>query len=1512
MEYSLEDTYKNFMDMGERLGYKGRELEEWVEKKWLNIVKNREEEKEKERREKEKEKEKEREEKEKEREEKEKEREEKEKEREFRERELVMQLQIIEKQAEVRNNEVTGNTVTNVNGELDETRREDRGLLNAMARFQFQIYDDKSCDIDTFMKKFEREMNNYKFPEEKWLGILGRCFKGEIPSKICLEKTDYRQAKAQLLIHFGSTEANYRKKFFDISLSQESDPKDYFDMLSNAMDKWLECAKVGETVEDLKNFFIMDRAVHSFDVGLKAFIQERVPKTIEEIVKLIRNYKLAHPKASVYSKDTAQEIVCFSRGREEKNQLGGIKFRSKSQDGRGNNACFICGKTNHWARDCRNRVQRKMYCYICKSQSHNERDCRQKRANFIDRGSWNGGKGKARNEDRKYQNNDNKRKENCIAIVSGKQGIQLFPGFANDIPVKTLRDSGSTILGLKSEFVKKNQYTGEFGKCLSFDGRCISLPKAYVDIDTPFLKGKVLVHAIPRSPIDLIIGNVEGVKDCTLEEIEEWKEKKCKGGKDRGVKDCIDNVIVNNDEESGNKEFVNQINDEHEDGKIQEKVEEVVDRNEKEMEGVGFNSIKIDAMTLAKEQREDPLLQGLFKAAKKENKSEGRAQFHIKNDTEILTRVVHSEGKIVEQVVIPSKYKEMILEQAHSIPLAGHMGVSKTKHRILISYFWPNLVKDVRKKVKECKVCQLKGSKGNNTKAPLQVGVAAQRPFAKVAIDLVGPLPIMSARGHRYILTMVDICSRWVEAIPLKRIEAKDIAQALFIIFTRIGFPDEVISDRGTQFTSSLTKQFLEMFKVRQKFTTPYHPQCNGMCERFNKTLKESLSKISDDKPKDWDLVIPSILFSYRETKHESTGFSPFQLVYGANPRGPMAIFKDLVDSGEKEKDRSTYEIVTETRENIIKACEEANKNTGIKQMLGYDRINKNRKLRVLRPDDLVLVLLPNKENKFFTQWLGPYKVNRQINEVDYEVMVKDKPKVYHIDMLKQYFEKPVEVIEEKEGNSGICCGILVEEGEEEDIKSIETVEIKKKQSWTEVDLTKLPEEKAVEVRKVMKEYEEIFSDLPGKTRVIEHDIVLTDDKPIRMKQYPVPIHFEKDLKKELDELLGMGLIEHSDSAYASPMVLIRKKDKSIRLCVDYRQLNKITQFDSYPMGNMEIMFSRLANAKIFTKLDMAKGYYQISLTERCRPFTSFVTPFGLFQWNVMSFGLVNAPATFNRMMGKLFGHREDVIFYLDDICIFSNSWEEHFKSLREIFQILKDNNLTIKPAKIEIGLEEVTFLGHKITNNSIKPLEETVSKILKIKVPKTKKEVRSLLGLCNFYRKFIPQFANITEPLTRLIRKGEPNKIKWSSEGDRALQKIQSVFSSKPILKIPDVNKPFVVCTDASNTAISGCLLQEYDGILHPVLYISRLLKNGELRYAIVEKEALAVIFTITKLDKYLLGVHFILCTDHAPLACITSKKLKNSRIDRWSLILQDYNFTVKTIPGKQNIMADCLSRCT
>ena len=1445
------DILANYISCGKELGYAGKELDEWAERKYREQLERLERAKEKARAD------------EIELErlkqiDKDKEREEKAKEREEKEKDRIFQLKKLELEAK--------NNTSNVNiGVTRPVVDQEMAIRNNMCRFTFQLFNEKDGSIDTFLKKFEMEMERQNFSSCYWSGLLGKSFTGDIPSKICMEQSDYASVKEQLLRHFGSTEEAYRKKFFEMTLSKEEDPKSYFDSLTSAMDKWLKCAKIEKSFEELKNFIIRDKAIYSLDKTLKAFIQERSPKTIEEIVDLIRNYKLAHPMAPTSKGEDYQDIICFAKGNDN--------FQRGRQLSRSKMKCGNCGRNNHVTKDCKDKRDNTLTCFICKKKGHIARNCF-RRSNSAGNNN-NNNRSQGYTQQRDHNSRFNQNRNHCGAVLSRSKGIKFFPGYVGLIPVFAVRDTGASVIAINSKYVQSNQYTGEVADCTSFDGRVIKLRLAYIDIRTPYITGRVLAHVINDAPIDLIIGNVESVKECTREEIEAWEFNN-----NQAQCNVINECKASNTEES--QTMVNNEKDTSVDS------ESLLNEN--------FNLEKFK-----KEQREDTTLNRLFKSTEKGNTNKNSV-CKVKNDTQLLVREILINGRQVEQIVVPYKYRTEIMTNAHSIPLAGHMGVGKTKNRIIQHYFWPKMSKDVKRFVKQCKVCQMKGSGSNFTKAPIQTGVTATRPFQKVAIDIIGLMPIMSNRGHRYILTLIDICSRYAEAVPLKKIESTDIVQALYLIFTRIGFPEEIISDRGTQFTSKLTKEFMETFGIKQKFTTPYHPQCNGMCERFNKTLKEMLSKVSNEDPKNWDLAIPSILFAYRETTHDSTGFSPFQLIYGNNPRNPLSILKEPLVGTSENREMTNYELVTNKKQQLEIALEEARKNSDNNKEKKINRVNQDRKLRTLEPGDKALLKLKNQNNKLFTEWLGPYDVVRKVTNVDYEIRIKDQLKVFHINNLKKYNDQSVE--------SNICCSIISEEIKE-DIEEIATVNTQGQQTYKDVNLEKLTHEQAYEMAKIIHRHKGIFSDLPGKTNVIQHDIIVTDDKPVRLKPYTIPIHLRDNLQKEIDELVSMGLIEPSNSAYASPIVLVKKKDKTIRLCVDYRKLNNVTLFDPYPMNNAEDIMAQLSNATIFSKLDMAKGYYQVGLTDRAKPFTSFVTPLGLYQWKVMSFGLVNAPATFNRMMGMILGHRKDTIFYLDDICVFNDTWENHLKSLNDIFEIIEKHNLTIKPNKLEIGMKEITFLGHKISNNTIKPLEENITKILKIDIPRNKKEVRSLLGVCNFYRKFIPNFSEMVAPLTELIKKKSPIKIIWSQECEMALNRIKVAFSGQPILRLPDIKKRFVVLTDASLVGLGGILGQYHDNVLHPIQYISRKLSEAEVRYATVEREALGVVWCITKLARYLMGTRFILMTDHKPLSFINQNKLNNSRIARWSLILQAYSFTVENIPGVDNILADLLSRC-
>lgn len=236
---------------------------------------------------------------------------------------------------------------------------------------------------------------------------------------------------------------------------------------------------------------------------------------------------------------------------------------------------------------------------------------------------------------------------------------------------------------------------------------------------------------------------------------------------------------------------------------------------------------------------------------------------------------------------------------------------------------------------------------------------------------------------------------------------------------------------------------------------------------------------------------------------------------------------------------------------------------------------------------------------------------------------------------------------------------------------------------------------------------------------------------------------------------------------------------------------------------------------------------------------------------------------------------------------------------------------MTIQAEKVEIGLEEITFLGHRVKNNVISPIGENIKKILELEIPTTQKQVKSLLGLVNYYRKFIRNLAEIVNPLNNLLRKGQPQKVTCDSECREAIEKIKKIFSTDLILRLPDKEKVFYVSTDASGSAIGGCLMQQYE-CLHPIAYVSRKLSEAERRYSVVEREALAIVWVVTKLESYLLGKEFCLLTDHKPLQFMQQKSMKNGRICRWFLILQNFKFEIKAISGSINIVADMLSRVT
>ena len=435
-------------------------------------------------------------------------------------------------------------------------------------------------------------------------------------------------------------------------------------------------------------------------------------------------------------------------------------------------------------------------------------------------------------------------------------------------------------------------------------------------------------------------------------------------------------------------------------------------------------------------------------------------------------------------------------------------------------------------------------------------------------------------------------------------------------------------------------------------------------------------------------------------------------------------------------------------------------------------------------------------------------------------------------------------------------------------------------------------------------------TEAPGATDLVQHHIKLISDEPVRSRPYPVPYSIRESLRRDIADMIKMGVIRESSSPYASPVVVVKKKDNTNRMCVDYRKLNKLTVFDPEPMPTAEHLFQKLSGDKFYSKIDLSKGYWQITIPEEDIQKTAFITPDGSYEFLKMPFGMINSAATLKCAMKKLLEDVANVDFYWDDILVHTRTWEEHIRALRELFSRLVQAGFTIGPTKCLFGVNSVDFLGNRLEQGMIGLHQENVEKIKDAPRPSTKKQVRSFMGLAGYYRDFIPNFAVIAVPLSDLTRKGQPNKVEWGEAQEKAYQTIKSYLTSEPILRLPDPAKSYFFRTDASNSGIGAVLMQKHDEKLFPVCYASKKLTGAERNYSTIEKECLAIVWSIKRFHLYLYGVSFVLQTDHEPLKYMNSAKFANGRLMRWAMFLQSYSFTVEAIKGSENVGADYLSR--
>ena len=424
-------------------------------------------------------------------------------------------------------------------------------------------------------------------------------------------------------------------------------------------------------------------------------------------------------------------------------------------------------------------------------------------------------------------------------------------------------------------------------------------------------------------------------------------------------------------------------------------------------------------------------------------------------------------------------------------------------------------------------------------------------------------------------------------------------------------------------------------------------------------------------------------------------------------------------------------------------------------------------------------------------------------------------------------------------------------------------------------------------------------------------DVDVGDANPIRQHPYRLNPTKQAILQKEVRNMLDQGIIEPSDSEWSSPCLMVPKPGNKFRVCADLRQVNQLVKGDSFPLPRMDDCIDSIGHAKFITTLDLLKGYYQIPLTDRAKQILTMTTPEGLYQYKVMPFGLKTAPAAFQRLMNNVLRDVPQVKVYLDDVVIFTDSWEDHVQTIELVFDRLQHANLTVNLAKCHFGQAKVTYLGHIVGGGQIAPIDAKVATIVEFPQPTTRKELRRFLGMAGYYRRFCANFATIAAPLTTLLQKA--TSFKWEAKCENAFKMLKGMLSSHPVLAGPRFDKPFQLAVDASDQGCGSVLFQHTEsGHEQPVSYFSRKFNKHQVNYSTVEKEALGLILSLQHYDVYLANTQepVTVYTDHNPLTFIHRMKGTNQRVLRWSLLIQQYNLQITHIKGTNNVVADALSR--
>ncbi|GBM03940.1 Retrovirus-related Pol polyprotein from transposon 17.6 [Araneus ventricosus] len=1299
---------------------------------------------------------------------------------------------------------------------------------------------------------------------------------------------NYEHIKKLLLKRFKLSPEVFRQKFVHHQKKAEGTWRDFLFEAQNYLEEWLKGMEVDD-FEALKDLMIADQMKKRVSGEVQEHFADEwtMIKSSSLLADMLDNYEMVRkPKKKPFEKWYRTEKPHPPIINKQSNKTGNTSRLNHTR------------KEHREEKNSRSRLpdmferRRALKCFECNEPGHLRPQCPRL--------------AKQRSEKVEPVNHVKERDINPFLDPYVK------PGLVNGIEIEFLRDSGSTIDLVSRRYVKPEFYCGEnIWVKQPLDEHYISLPLAIVEISGEF--GKVRTRAaVFADSLDqgrYILGN------RTAALIEEKKTGELTGFEPinavqtRSQTRAVEKEIA--EKESDSSEIIVEENgfNKTENAFQLEPDTEVIKIPDLNNESAELTLLEINREEFKKAQHDSSELKGLFEIAANQNSTSEKNRYRIED--EILVKIQNDRlGNIKKLLVIPEGLREGIKSLCHE-GTSAHLGSTKTKDKLSRYFYWPGCYQDIEQYVRTCDECQRAGKPNDKKKAPLKLVPVIQEVFSKINIDACGPLP-ETPKGNRYLITAICLTSKYPEAIPVADINSVSVTDALLNIFSRIGFPREVQTDQGTSFTSALTSEFFERFGIKICHSSVYHPQSNPV-ERFHRTVKRLLRALCLEAGEVWEKNLPSALLALRTVTHESIGFSPSELVFGKNLRTPETLlYEKWFEPEEVESPVTEYVFQLINR---LKRCQEVAvkqmEELQVKRKKWYD---KNAVKREFKEGDLVLVLATGRGNKFGIQWMGPGTIQNKISETNYAVEIpgkRERSQIYHINMLKRYHKRPeaVNLVELEMWDATQIDNDL-------DFPFIETnpniydfQEITESSALSE----RLEPDQIDQLRQLLGKYSTSFSNEPGLTNLVTHDIQLINDKPVRSKPYRSSHRQNEILKTEVQRMLDLKIVEVGESDYTSPMILVEAPGKDPRPCVDYRRLNEVTRTEFSPLPNIEERVERVAGALYITVLDFAKGYWQIPLSENAQRLAAFFTSFGTYRPLRMSFGLKNAPYFFSRLMAELLGGCEEfAVPYLDDIAIFSETWEGHLKHLGRVLELIAKGKLTIKPTKCKFAQDHVKYLGHVVGNGFRSPTEAKIQSIQAFPTPKTKTQVRAFLGLVGYYSRYIPLYSVIAAPLTDTLKgKAKRGDIDWTEACEEAFQELKGKLIDKPVLYSPNFNREFIVQTDSSDMGMGVVLSQLNENKEeHPILYLSKKFSNVERKYCTTEKECASIIFAIKRLHYYLDGQNFTIMTDHNPLVWLKSNASSNPRLMRWALALQPYNFKIIHRPGKNHQNADSLSR--